>query len=182
MENRKHTSEYTENTGEYRTGSTQPPKTHGGIIAVLLILVIFLGGIASILGLMNIHLFRQLNDMEVRGVSSVCFSDEDRQTLPAAQQESRAVLGFTGDEVPYFWQKYRKLPQGIYITCVEEGSSAYHQGIVPGDILLSFDGQRVADMEALNALMQTKVPGDSAMLLLYRDGKQIPFTLTLGES
>ncbi len=44
----------------YRTGSTKPPKSHGGILAVLLILVILLGGISSALGILNIRLFSRL--------------------------------------------------------------------------------------------------------------------------
>lgn len=40
----------------YETGSTRPPKSHGTLIAVLLILVILLCGISSALGLLNIRL------------------------------------------------------------------------------------------------------------------------------
>ena len=43
--------------GTYQTGSTQPPKNRGGLMAVLLILVIFLAGLTSVLGIMNIRLF-----------------------------------------------------------------------------------------------------------------------------
>ena len=45
----------------YGTGNTRPPKNHGGLIAALLVTVIFLSGIASALGLMNIRLFQELN-------------------------------------------------------------------------------------------------------------------------
>lgn len=47
----------------YGTGNTRPPKNHGGIIALLLIVVIFLSGIISVLGLMNVKLFKKLNQM-----------------------------------------------------------------------------------------------------------------------
>lgn len=182
MDEKKRTSEYPENWGEYRTGSTEPPKSHGGLIAFLLIAVIFLGGIASALGLLNIHLSRQLDELESRATSPVYFS-EDAQVASAepapASKGSNAALGFTGDAVPYFWQRYRRLPSGVYITSVEENSAAQALGITPGDILLSFDGQRIADMKTLTALLQAKAPGDSAQLLLYRNGQQIPFTLIL---
>ena len=35
--------------GVFGTGKTEPPKNHSGIIALLLILVIFLSGIVSVL-------------------------------------------------------------------------------------------------------------------------------------
>jgi len=42
----------------YRTGATKPPKSHAGLIAFLLIAVIFLGGISSALSLLNIRLWQ----------------------------------------------------------------------------------------------------------------------------
>ena len=48
--------------GVYGTGKTEPPKSHSGIIALLLILVIFLSGIVSLLSFMNIKLFHQLSE------------------------------------------------------------------------------------------------------------------------
>ena len=178
MDEKKHTNEYPDSWGEYRTGSTEPPKTHGGLIAFLLIAVIFLGGIASALGLLNIRLLGQLEELENRATSPVYFSEE---AAPALEKSFGSVsLGFTGEVVPFFWQRYRSLPAGVYITAVEENSAAQRLGITPGDILLSLDGQRVADMQALMAQLQDKAPGDSVQLLLYRNGQQIPFTLILG--
>ena len=48
----------------WQTGSTEPPKSYGGLIAVLLILVIFLCGIITVLGILNVRMFRQLNRRE----------------------------------------------------------------------------------------------------------------------
>ena len=48
----------------YGTGNTSPPKNHSGIIALLLILVIFLSGIVSVLSFMNVKLFRQLSHQQ----------------------------------------------------------------------------------------------------------------------
>jgi len=51
----------------YQTGRTRPPKSRGGLIAVLLLAVIFLGGVSSVLGIMNIKLFHRLNNQESNG-------------------------------------------------------------------------------------------------------------------
>ena len=45
---------------EYGTGSTQPPKSRGGLIAALLIAVIFLTGIVTVLGILNIRLVKKM--------------------------------------------------------------------------------------------------------------------------
>ncbi len=55
------TTEYTWDDGTYQTGAAQPGKSQSGLIAGLLSATIFLGGIASALGLMNIRLLRQLS-------------------------------------------------------------------------------------------------------------------------
>ena len=43
----------------YETGSTRPPKSRGGLIAVLLMAVIVLLGLTTMLGLLNVRLFAQ---------------------------------------------------------------------------------------------------------------------------
>ena len=59
-----HSNKYSDSwdDGVFGTGKTEPPKSHSGIIALLLILVIFLSGIVSLLSFMNIKLFHQLSE------------------------------------------------------------------------------------------------------------------------
>ncbi len=47
-------------SGTYQTGSSKPGKNQSGLITGLLIAVIFLGGLASAMGLMNVKLLSQL--------------------------------------------------------------------------------------------------------------------------
>ena len=55
--------------GTYQTGSTNPPKSRSGLVAGLLMIVIFLAGITSILGILNISLFSALNSQTDSTVS-----------------------------------------------------------------------------------------------------------------
>ena len=59
--------------GTYQTGSTQPPKSRGGIIAVLLVLVIFLCGVVTFMTVMNIRLVGLLNSQTSVPTSPVSF-------------------------------------------------------------------------------------------------------------
>ena len=67
--------------GVFGTGNTEPPRSHSGIIALLLILVIFLSGIVSLLSFMNIKLFQELNHQkqQEQAHSPMSFSDLDTQ-------------------------------------------------------------------------------------------------------
>ena len=44
----------------WQTGCTQPPKNRGGLIALMLVLIIFLCGIITVLSILNIRLFQKL--------------------------------------------------------------------------------------------------------------------------
>ena len=57
----------------YGTGRTNPPKNRGGIIAFLLVLVIFLGGLVSVLGILNVRLFTQLKEQSKKQEDSLSF-------------------------------------------------------------------------------------------------------------
>ena len=63
--------------GIYETGRTRPPKSHNGLIAVLLVVVIFLSGLVSFLGLLNVRLFAQLKEMPEKEENPVSFVSEE---------------------------------------------------------------------------------------------------------
>lgn len=139
---------------EYRTGRTKPGKNHQGIIAFLLILVIFLCGIVSALGLMNIRLFRLLEQMGAKEETPLSFSQETDPTLG----ESAAALQVWGMSCAEPGEVYRELydlPQGIYISQVGEDSPADRAGIVPGDVLVELAGQEVTDLASLQTITET---------------------------
>jgi len=47
----------------YQTGNTDPKKSHRGLFAILIMVVIFLGGIISVLGILNVQLFRRVLEL-----------------------------------------------------------------------------------------------------------------------
>lgn len=179
MKNKKQTTESVhqeENWAQatYRTGSTQPPKSHGGIIAFLLVLVIFLSGIVTALSMMNIRLFRELSALEQTEPSPVVFS---RGSMDMPHEDAQKYpLGFAGQEVSNFWQIYHDLPAGIYVVEITGGGAS---GLLPGDVLTAIDGAALQSAQELHSLLQNYQPGDHLEALLYRDGEEISVTLTM---
>lgn len=168
------------NQNTYQTGSTTPPKSHGGLIAFLLGLVIFLCGISTSLGLMNIRLFRALNTQiqETTSAAAISYSapmDEETQELDAID----FALGFSGQTVPEFWNLYQGLPQGVYITHVYHGTAADLQGMLPGDIILKMDDIPIQNVEILMDTLGTHEPGAEVKVTLYRAGAEILLILQL---
>lgn len=171
----------------YGTGSTNPPKSHGGSIAVLLAAGIFCCGILSALGLMQIRLFT-LNTFPADPTVSISFhgtgSEVDPSETPASvEKESLASqsksLGITGEVISPFHQSFYHWPAGFYITEVAEGSPAEMYNITPGDILVSVDGISAGDISAVQHFLAGCKDGQQIRLILYRNGTQFPIDLIL---
>ncbi|MBQ6840311.1 MAG: PDZ domain-containing protein [Oscillospiraceae bacterium] len=182
MKEKKSTTEdFRQEEQIYQTGSVTPPKNYGGIIAFLLVLVIFLCGISTALGLMNIRLFRQLSAADAQDENcAVAFSDA--ATLDSDLADDALVhfsIGFTGQGIPAFWQHYHDLPQGIYITEVQSASAAEESGILPGDVLISLDGIPVPNSETLQSILDTFLSGEALEAVICRSGSELKLTVTI---
>lgn len=170
-----------ENPNTYQTGVTKPEKSYSGAVAVLLMLVIFLCGITTALGLMNIKLFSTAQTDE--GVQAVPMNFVERSVDSAQTEHKGAVtfgeLGFAGREVRGVYRSYYNLPEGIYITQVSEGSPAFRAGIVPGDVLVGFGGKEVPTVEGLQKLLLGHTGEKTAKISVFRQNKKRSFEASL---
>jgi len=94
----------------------------------------------------------------------------------------RPSLGLSFQELSFLYQQMYHLPQGLYISEVADGSSAEALGISPGDVLLAFDGTRVADMDTLRSLLYQHEAGDVVEIIVYRGGTQYQLELKLDQA
>ena len=150
----------------YRTGRTDPAKSSRGVIAVLLICVIFLGGLVSGLSIMNIHLFRKLQDSQALSFSA-------GQAAQAAE-DSLSFAGMALQETDPVYQQLHDLPSGLMIAWVEPDSRAEKLGIQPGDVLVRLNNTPVFTLDGVKELLTEK----DYQLLLWRDGKELSLTVS----
>ena len=93
----------------------------------------------------------------------------------------RPDLGINGQEISTFYQFYYRMPAGILITEVAEGSSAAQQGLRRGDILLTLDGVAVTNLDILQEITYASTVGQELQATVYREGREITLTLIMGE-
>lgn len=115
-------------------------------------------------------------------IPSATVKDIVDQIISQGYVSGRPSLGIRGEGLSLFYQRYYRLPAGLYITEVLSGSAAEEAGIQPGDMLLSLDGTRIYSYEELVTLLYNYSAGDEVTLILYRSGSQYELTVTLQEA
>jgi S1-C subfamily serine protease len=106
--------------------------------------------------------------------------------LIAHGRVSRSYIGVMGQNVPIprklvrFW----KLEQGAGILAagVEEHSPAAVGGVQEGDLMLSFAGQKVKDIDALHRLLTADRIGKPAAVEVLRGYEKVEVTVVPGEA
>ena len=73
-----------------------------------------------------------------------------------------------------------KTPNGALVAQVEPDSAAARAGLQVGDVIVEFDGAPVLDAGQLSARVGTARPGQKVSLELWRDGKRVDVTATIG--
>lgn len=167
----------------YQTGRTNPPKRRSGLIALLLIGVIFFGGIASAMSVMNIRLTQQLQAQKTPD-SAMSFYQATENTLPSQEtlpekQIDRANTDWTLDinqspesaaNIPQenglsLQEIYQKnIDSVVSISCTLRSGTSSGTGVV-----LSADGYLLTNCHVVEDALQVDV--------LFTDGRTLPASL-----
>jgi serine protease Do len=93
----------------------------------------------------------------------------------------RGYLGIRYREIDDQFAKDKELPsvKGVYVQDLVEGGAAEKAGMKKGDIILQMQGLPVNSKSEMQEIISQKNPGDKLDLTVFRDGKQMQFTLTL---
>ena len=109
----------------YGTGATNPPKKQNKWLIVLLVAVILLGGLAGVLGIMNVQLFRQVSRYEQESTRQPHFRPGDRDdaelesSLPITVSEPALELEQTPVAPEHMTQTGGMSLQQIYADTID---------------------------------------------------------------
>ena len=95
----------------------------------------------------------------------------------------RAQLGVTIQPVTADMAESLGLKEshGAIVSSVAPGSAAERAGVKRGDVIKSFSGQPVSDINSLRNRVADTAPGSSASVAVVRDGSERTLTVTLDE-
>ena len=133
---------------------------------------------------MKIGAFTDKSGVEGLGfaIPSATVMEIVNQLISQGYVSGRPWLGIKGENFSSFYQRFYRVPAGLYITEVQPGSPAAEAGIVAGDILTRIDTEPVSTMEGLNNVLYAHQVGDSLSLVIYRAQGQATVTVTLTEN
>lgn len=128
----------------------------------------------QVIGITNMKIISPTSGVEGIGFSIPASTViEVVNTLMQTGHVARPSLGITLGPVPEDAAEYYKIPQGLYITAVQEASDAYAAGLRPGDILTAVNGTPVTTTEEVLEIRNAYQIGDSLTMTLFRDGRTI---------
>ena len=81
----------------------------------------------------------------------------------------RPSTGISVSEIPASYVAFYNYPSCIYITAVNEGSTAYEAGVRKGDMIISANGVKVESVDMLYEIINGMKAGDTLSLELFRE-------------
>lgn len=174
--------------GTYQTGSSRPTKGQSAIITVLLMSVIFLGGIASAFGVMNVRLVYQLMEQENNlsaheddakedtGAYVKFYHGDGVQSADLPQDDLlERRLGFRAAEINTLYRAYMEIPSGVQVEYVLESDCPLQEG----DVLLYVDRQPLDALDDLYEAVSNADVGDTLSFDVLRVDQVLQVELTV---
>ena len=136
----------------------------------------------QVIGITNMKIMHSY-DATVEGIgfaipSSVVKQIAD-QLLEQGVVSGEPTIGIVAGAVSAEAREVYGLPQGIYVTEVNEGSDALEKGLREGDVITAVNGRSVASVAEVNFIKEGLQVGDTITLTVYRDGETFEMEVAL---
>ncbi|QJE01056.1 Do family serine endopeptidase [Massilia forsythiae] len=107
-----------------------------------------------------------------------------KDQIVATGKVQHAKLGVVVQEVNQGFADSFKLesPEGALVSNVERGGAADKAGLKSGDVIRRVNGQQIVGSGDLPALLAVARPGDKVAMDVWRDGRTVQLSATLGNA
>lgn len=119
------------------------------------------------------------------GVSFAIPSNVAKRIYEQIRENGEVINGYLGIEPRMITQEIAERlgledVEGVLIVAVVRGSPAAKAGIEPGDVVIEWEGKKVADPQELIHLVAKMMPGTKARMKLVREGQEREIEVTVG--
>jgi serine protease Do len=101
--------------------------------------------------------------------------------LRSGKPVSRGYLGIQPTDLDQAYQDALNVKQGVVVSTVERDQAAGKAGVQRLDVITALDGQAVHSPDELVAAISSRRAGETIKLTVWRDGKTLTLTATLGD-
>ncbi len=101
--------------------------------------------------------------------------------LRSGKPVSRGYLGIGPQELDQAYQEALGVKEGVVVSTVEKDQAAGKAGVQRLDVITALDGQAVRSPDELVAAVSSRRAGETLKLSIFRDGKTLTVTVTLGD-
>jgi len=109
----------------------------------------------------------------------------ERHTRDKVAEGKSGYMGISLQEVSEQYSQMFNMPIGVFVAEVEEGAAAEKAGIIKGDIITRFDGEKIRTYADLQEILQYFGVGDTATVTIMRQelGEYVEYEyeITLGK-
>jgi serine protease Do len=118
------------------------------------------------------------------GIGFAIPSNMVKYVVKSLIEKGKVTRGFLGVQISNIDATKKQLygiDHGVFVNSVVKGSAAEKAGFKPGDIIVEVNGKPVKDGATLRNMIAFSGAGKKVTFKVYRNGKYITLTATLGE-
>lgn len=108
-----------------------------------------------------------------------------KETRTRFEDGKQGFIGISMQNISEEFSQTYRIPQGIYVVEIVEGSPAEEAGILAGDVIVAFEGETIVKASQLQSELRYYGPGSEITLTLMRpvNGtyQSMDVTLVLGK-
>jgi len=174
--------------------SVNPSFSYQGFPLEVLQISMELGDIASgsalvnaagqVIGIINMDMAEGLGD-----IGDISFAISMQSARPIIDEllqngfvAGRPSSGLTVSELPSSYAAYYKYPSSVYISAVQQGSTAEEAGVCHGDLVLAANGEPIDSVKDLYSVINGLQAGDTLTLSIHRMGETFEIAFPLMEA
>jgi serine protease Do len=138
----------------------------------------------QVIGITNMKMMSSYSSIEGIGfaIPTSTVKTVVNSLLQYGEVKGRPSIGITVGAIPEYARDKYDIPEGLYVSAVQENSDAARQGIQVGDIITAVNYQAVTTTDEVNEIKNTLEVGDLMIFTIWRDGETFDVEVALMET